>query len=238
MSAPDADDILHTATAEQRLVKRDLRQIMLSGIVLTVPFLVTLLVLVWALNFLANALSPLVEVLVLVTPIDQLGPFVPELIAATLVLGLVFLVGLAAQHGPDTTVGQRIDVLMGDLPGIGSIYTGVERMSEVLLESDTESFQEVKLVEFPTEGSFALAFLTADTPESIEDAAGYEEMHTVFVPMAPNPVMGGHLINLPDDRIHDVDLTVEQCMEAVMTTGLAVDQSAMDEADEEEQVRT
>jgi uncharacterized membrane protein len=239
MAVPDADDILHTAAAERRELKRDVRQIMLSGVVLTVPFLVTALVLIWALNFLADALSPVVGVLVYLTPIDELGPVVPEVLAAVVVAGSIFTVGLAAQHGPDTTIGKRLDVLMQDLPGVGSIYTGVERMSEVLLESDSDSFREVKLVEFPTDDSWSLAFLTADTPEAIEESAGEEEMQTVFVPMAPNPVMGGHLLSLPADRVHDVDLTVEQGMEAVMTTGLAIDQSAMEEEmDAEEAERT
>jgi uncharacterized membrane protein len=55
-------------------------------------------------------------------------------------------------------------------------------------------------------------------------------MQTVFVPMAPNPVMGGHLLNLPRERIHDVDLSVEAGMQAVMTTGLAIDESVQEES--------
>ena len=152
-------------------------------------------------------------------------------LAAALVVGVVFLVGLAAQHGPDTHLGRRIDTLIEDLPGLGSIYTSVEQMSDVLLRDDTHSFQEVKLVEFPHDGSFALAFLTSESPPpTIVDAADYEDMVTVFVPMAPNPVMGGHLLNLPQDRVHDVDLSVEEGMEAIMTTDIAIDESAREES--------
>ena len=83
----------------------------------------------------------------------------------------------------------------------------------------------MKIVEFPRENCFALAFLTADTPTVLEDAAGEGEMLTVFVPMAPNPVMGGHLVNLPEDRVFDVDMSVEEGMQAIMTTGMAIDES-------------
>jgi uncharacterized membrane protein len=225
MSSTDIDDIADVAAAESKAVRRDLRQTLLSGLALTVPFFITLLVLVWVLGFVSNALSPLVGVIVALGPGEGVSVWLVQLVAAGIIFGLVFVVGVAAQHGPDTHLADRIDVLMEDLPGIGSIYTSVERMSDVFVEGDTESFREVKIVEFPRENCFALAFLTADTPTVLEDAAGEGEMLTVFVPMAPNPVMGGHLVNLPEDRVFDVDMSVEEGMQAIMTTGMAIDES-------------
>ncbi len=229
MSRPDVDDIVDVAAAEKQEVQRDLKQVFLSGVVLTIPFFITVLILIWVLNVVSNALTPLSDLLVVLGPGDGMNPLIVESMAATLVFGLIFVVGLAAQHGPDTNLGKRVDTLMADLPGIGSIYTGVERMSDVIVEGDTESFQAVKIVEFPREGSFSLAFLTADTPPEIEEATGEDEMLTVFVPMAPNPVMGGHLLNLPRERVHDVDLSVEEGMQAIMTTGLSLDESVQTE---------
>lgn len=218
------------AAAERGDVRRDLRQTLLSGLALTLPFFVTVLVLAWMLDAVSNALTPLVTLLVEFGPVDGMATVLVEGIAAALVLGAIFAVGVAAQHGPDTHLGRRIDALMEDVPGVGSIYTSVERMSDVLVEGDTDSFREVKLVEFPREGSYSLAFLTATPVAEIEDAAGREDLVTVFVPLAPNPVMGGHLLNLPRERVHDVDLSVEEGMEAVMTTGLTIDRSARDES--------
>lgn len=232
MSSPDVDHLAEIAAAESKDVRRDLRQTLLSGITLTIPFFITVLVLIWVLNAVSDALTPLVDLIEALGPTEGLSTVIIEAIAAALVLGFILLVGFAARHGPDTNLGTRIDTVMEDVPGVGTIYTSVERMSDVLVEGDTESFQDVKIVEFPTKDSFALAFLTANTPEVIETAADCGEMQTVFVPMAPNPVMGGHLINLPRDRIYDVDLSVEQGMEAIMTTGLAIDEEAMDDAPE------
>jgi len=225
MSSTDIDDIADVAAAESKAVRRDLRQTLLSGLALTVPFFITLLVLVWVLGFVSNALSPLVGVIVALGPGEGVSVWLVQLVAAGIIFGLVFVVGVAAQHGPDTNLADRIDVLMEDLPGVGSIYTSVERMSDVFVEGDTESFREVKIVEFPRENCFALAFLTADTPTVLEDAAGEGEMLTVFVPMAPNPVMGGHLVNLPEDRVFDIEMSVEEGMQAIMTTGMAIDES-------------
>jgi uncharacterized membrane protein len=229
MSRPDVNDIVDAAAEEKREAQQDLRQVFLSGMALTVPFFITVLILTWMLNVLSNALTPLADALIVLGPGDGLSPLLVESMAAALIIGLIFVVGLAAQHGPNTNLGQRVDHLMEDLPGVGSIYTSVERMSDVIVEGDTDSFQEVKLVEFPRERSYSLAFLTADAPPAIEDATGEDDMQTVFVPMAPNPVMGGHLLNLPRERVHDVDLSVEEGMQAIMTTGLAIDDSVREE---------
>jgi uncharacterized membrane protein len=229
MSSPDLDDLTHVAAAERRKVKRDLRQTLLSGIALTVPFLVTVLILTWALDMVSTALTPLVEFLVAVTPLYGTDTLLVQGLAFALVFGLIFVVGLAAQHGPETHLGRRMDMLMEDVPGLGSIYTSVERMSDVLLEGDTDSFQEVRVVEFPEEGSFAIGFLTADDPTVVEEAVGEDGMVTVFVPMAPNPVMGGHLLTLRPERLYEVDLSVEEGMQAIMTTGVTI------EADVDEQ---
>jgi uncharacterized membrane protein len=49
-----------------------------------------------------------------------------------------------------------------------------------------------------------------------------EDMITVFIPMAPNP-MGGFLIHVPTDRVYDVDLTVEEGVQTVMSTGVTLE---------------
>lgn len=224
MSRPDVTDLAHVAASETTEMRRDLRQILLSGLVLTVPFFVTLLVLLWAFGWVTGALAPLAGLLNVLGLTRGLSELLTRLTAFGVVLGVILAVGVAAQHGPETNLARRVDLLMEDLPGIGTIYTSVDEMSELITAGDTESFREVKLVEFPREGSYALAFLTADTATVLEAAAGSEDMLTVFVPMAPNPVMGGHLLSLPRDRVHDVDLSVEEGMEAIMTTGMTIDE--------------
>jgi len=80
----------------------------------------------------------------------------------------------------------------------------------------------VKLVEYPHEGTYTLGFETTRTPKPIRDAAGDDSMRTLFLPLAPNPVMGGFLAHIPESRIRDVDMTVEEGMRTVVTTGVAV----------------
>jgi uncharacterized membrane protein len=108
------------------------------------------------------------------------------------------------------------------IPGFGSIYTGFRQMSEVVVQSDVDSFRDVKLVEYPSEGSYTIAFVTADTPGNVEQATGTEDMLTLFMPMAPNPVMGGFVLHVSRDRVVDVDMTVEEGVRSIVTSGVTV----------------
>lgn len=225
MSKSDVNDLANVAASGTKEMQQDLKQILLSGVVLTVPFFITLLVLLWAIGWVRGALGPFAGLLNALGLTPGLSVLLTEVTAFGLVLGVILIVGFTAQHGPDTNVGHRFDILMKDLPGIGSIYSSIEEMSGLIVASDAESFQEVKLVEFPREASYALAFLTADTTTDLEDAVDSADLVTVFVPMAPNPVMGGHLLSLPRDRVYDVDLSVQEGMEAIMTTGMTLDKN-------------
>jgi hypothetical protein len=104
-------------------------------------------------------------------------------------------------------------------------------MAQLLLSNDTQSFQEVKLVQFPVEGSYAMAFVTARAPGVVEDATDTEGMTTLFLPMAPNPVMGGHVVHVSNDRVYDVDLTVEEGIRSIVTSGVATGESTTVERD-------
>jgi len=183
--------------ARRMIVRQQLKDAMLTGIGLTVPLIVTIFVLLFFANFLGNVLTPvargLSEFLGLGTDYDVV---LLEVLTAVTMIGFILVIGLIAE----ATSGQRIenafDATMARIPAVGSVHTSVNEMSDVLLSTDSESFQEVYLVKYPSRGSHALAFLTAATPDYVADAVGSTEMVTLFMPMALNPVMGGHVISV------------------------------------------
>jgi hypothetical protein len=61
-------------------------------------------------------------------------------------------------------------------------------------------------------------------------------MLTLFLPLAPNPVMGGHLAHIPEDRVYDVDMTVEEGIRTIVTSGVAVSEPAGDDGLTEERI--
>jgi uncharacterized membrane protein len=206
------------------------RQSLLTGLALTVPILVTLFVLVFALNFLTGALDPVVTVMQETLGFDTtLSRVALQVAAVVLLVVIIFVVGAAAesQYGSGR-VERRVDSFLTSIPGLGSIYESLNEMSQLLLSRDTDSFQEVKLVEYPEPGSYTIAFLTAEPSDAVLDATGHNEMVTLFMPMAPNPFMGGFVIHVAADRVYDVDMTVEEGVQAIVSSGIAVDENLAD----------
>jgi uncharacterized membrane protein len=205
-----------------------LREALVTGTAIVVPFVVTVVVLSVLLGYIQELLKGLAAAIALVFPAAEPGTTVNlaiQVVAPVLLLAYILLVGLVVNS---TAYGERavdlFDGAMSGIPGVGSVYDSFRQMGDIVLESDGENFREVKLVEFPHEDAYTLGFVTTETPEPLAEATDHESMLTLFLPLAPNPVMGGHLVHLPADKVMDVDMTVEEGIRAVVTSGVAVGQ--------------
>jgi uncharacterized membrane protein len=198
------------------------REAALTGVAVVVPLLVTLYVLSVAAGVIGNLLSPLGRVLGHLGLQPNASQVIVDLFGVFVVVALTILIGFAASFRSGEQLLAYFDAALERVPGLGAVYKSFRQMSDVMLESDADNFQSVKLVEFPHEDAYTLGFSTTETPEPIEDAADRENMRTLFLPLAPNPVMGGFLAHVPEERVMDVDMTVEEGIRTVVTTGVAV----------------
>ncbi|MEF8786494.1 MAG: DUF502 domain-containing protein [Haloarculaceae archaeon] len=200
-----------------------LRRVLVTGAAIVVPVVLTIYVTMIIVDFLSQFLAPGV---ILVQ--DSLGfETVPvaaiQLVTALVFLGLIFVIGAAAEsRHADGTVERRFESTVSRIPGIGAIYSNLNEISELLLEQDTDSFQEVKLVEFPQEESYMLGFVTAEQPSVMQEATGHDEMTTLFAPMGPNPFMGGFVLHLPEKRVHEIDMSVEAGIQTIVSSGVVI----------------
>jgi len=214
------------------------RRAFLTGIAVIVPAVISLTVLAFAFNALYNYLDAFSSAVVAVSPgggLPVVGAVSRELaieIATPVVfVAVILLIGAGVES---SRYGERavdyVDETVERVPGIGSVYQGFRQMSDAMLESDGGNFREVVLVEFPTEETYTLAFVTSETPAAVADHADGEGegMRTLFMPMAPNPVMGGHVVFVPDRRVVDVELTVDEGIRALVTSGVALEEVAAD----------
>lgn len=238
MSSPRQPARRSPAQFVERSVERAAR-ILLRGFAVIVPFVVMLLLFDMALGFVQGALGPVIRVLewtgvirmasfgVIGQTLIELGfyddvlGFFTELIAVLVLVGLIVFLGVFVSFRLGKRTVEYVDAGIATVPGVGGVYRSLRRMGDIALESGLENFRSVKLLEFPQNGHYSLAFETNRAPHSVEEATGEADMVTLFVPLAPNPVMGGFLINASRDRIIDVDMTVEEAARALVTSGIA-----------------
>ncbi|WP_436346610.1 DUF502 domain-containing protein [Natronorubrum sp. FCH18a] len=200
--------------------KAHFKRWLINGIAIAIPLVITLLVLIVVIDFILGVLSPIVQGIIYVLPNDP-PTTVVQLVTLLSLITFFLVVGVVAEYTPGRYISRRVHATMETIPGISTVYESVRRASSMLLDDDTEQFKDVKLVEFPHQDAYMLAFLTADTPRVVEEYVDNGGMVTVMVPLGPNPTTNGFIMHMPAERVYDVDITVEEAVRSIATLGVA-----------------
>jgi uncharacterized membrane protein len=247
MSSPDDSEPSQVATrAKQtgRSLYSRAYDSLITGVAIMIPVVVTLYIVSIAIGFVRNALDPLIRVLRwagIIQRIESGGfvqllieigiyadvvAFVSELIAIAVLVLVIAVVGVVGRNRYGQRVVDVFDLVVSSIPGVGTVYKSFRRMGDVVLDEQDDKFQDVKLVQCFDENVYVLGFKTGEAPVTIEESTGHEEMVSMFLPLAPNPVTGGLLTYIPQSDVHDIDMTVEEGIQSVLTSGVATDQGA------------
>jgi len=248
-SPPDRSQQL-TATARETggSLYNQTQKTLLTGVAITIPLIVTLYILSIALDFVSGALDPFIALLRWFGVIEQfervrfisllidvgLYQFVVDFFTEFVALLVLFLIVATAGTVGRNRYGERIiesvDFVIMSIPGIGTVYKSFRRMGDVMLDEGGENFQDIKLVECFEEDIYVLGFKTSDSPATIEKSTGHEDMVSMFLPLAPNPVTGGLLTYVPENQVYDIDMTVEEGVRSILTSGVATGKGAEESA--------
>jgi len=212
---------MSSETAPDRSAGDRFKWYFLRGALFVVPALVTVAILLFVLGFLSGFLGPLARFVEGVLGVG--GPAADVVVLLCFAVAVV-LIGAAIEtlpHGVEAA--DFFHSAVESIPGVGSVYAGFREMSTTIAQGE-ESFRDVKLVEYPSRGSYTMAFVTADAPANLEESVGHAEegMISLFLPMGPNPVMGGFVIYVSRDRVYDIDISVEEGLQAIITSGVTV----------------
>lgn len=220
------------------------RETLLTGIAIIVPLIVTIYVLKIALDFVSNAIGPFIGLLQwlgliewierveLIRLLIELGiythviGFLTELIVIFILVAGIMVVGTVGRNHYGERIIDYADLAISAIPGVGTVYKSFRRMGDVMLTEGTENFQEVKLVQCLGEEMYVLGFKTSESPPTIEESSGHEDMVAVFLPLAPNPVTGGFLTYVPESNVYDLDMTIEEGVRSILTSGIATGENA------------
>ncbi len=142
-----------------------IRKYFISGLLVWLPIIITVLVIKFLLDMLSNSLLLLPHKY---QPDVLLGYHVPG-IGVLLTLLVIFFTGLFAAN----FIGRRFlgmgDAMMSRIPLVRSVYTGVKQVTETLFTPGGHSFRKVLLVEYPCPGIWSVAFQTGEVGNDIKD---------------------------------------------------------------------
>jgi uncharacterized membrane protein len=185
-----------------------LRRHFLTGLLILAPIVITGYILWKVFSSVDHLLDPLQDKYPIID-IPGLGFII--VILFVVIVGFLF----------GNLIGKRflasIERLLNYIPLIPRIYKAVKELSEVFLSDRTTVFKKVVLIHYPFPGSFALAFLTKDSPAYFNELVE-QELINVFVPTTPNPT-SGFLLLVPRKDVFNVNISVEEGMKMVISGG-------------------
>ena len=207
-----------------------LRNYFFTGLVICAPLAITIY-LTWSLiEWVDGWVKPYLP--------DIYNPdaYLPFTIPGFGVLVAVFLittVGFLTANLIGRSIVSYGEHLLGRMPLVRNIYSALKQIFETVFREDSDSFQNVVLVEYPRKGLWALAFVATDTlgevQSKLDDPAGATV--SVFLPTTPNPT-SGFLLFVPAQDVIPLEMSVEEAAKLVISAGLVAPEfvKARDEA--------
>jgi uncharacterized membrane protein len=182
-----------------------LRRRFLTGLLVTVPVLATLMALRFLLRTLDGVLGPVVTA--------SLGREIPGL-GALLTLLVVLGVGFVATNVFGRRLVGWVERGIGQVPIVRGIYRASREIVSTATLSQRQVFRDVVLIEYPRIGLWAYGFVTSYTHRQ-----GGPPLANVFIPGPPVPTTGVLVVS-PVAELYFLDMSVEDALKLVLSGGL------------------
>lgn len=188
----------------------------ITGLLLALPIALTFWILYWLYSTLqAMVLTPMTHLYVYVR--QEPAPlwwdrWIAPPIAAFLILVLLYIMGLLVR----TSVLRAVEWVLLHVPVVTPIYRALRNVSQsVASQMQTQRAQRVVLVEFPHPGLRALAFVT----NTLHDTQTGRTILCVCVLTGVMPP-AGFTLYVPEESVTEVDWSVNQCLQAILSGGI------------------
>jgi uncharacterized membrane protein len=141
---------------------------------------------------------------------------IPGLGLLTLFLILV-TVGWLAQRAVGGRVVAFQHAVLERLPLTRRIYSAANRIVRTVFAQDqARPFKKVVLVRYPTEGRYAVGFLSGVAPAAIRRHV--PGAVSVLIPTSPNPTTG-FLIIVHADYVTELDMSIDEAFTYILSAG-------------------
>ncbi|HET6884400.1 MAG TPA: DUF502 domain-containing protein [Pirellulales bacterium] len=122
------------------------------------------------------------------------------------------------------------------LPLVRNVYDSVKQMTDFMFNERELGYKRVVAVEYPRKGVWALGFVTGESLSDIRSATG-EPMISLMIPSSPMSVTG-YIVTVPKSETIDLDLTIDQALQFLISCGVVVPPHQLPRADSVEAARS
>lgn len=200
---------------ERHKVVLRLRRYFISGLLVWIPILVTVIVIKFLIDLFDKTLSLLPTKY---QPDALLGFHLPGL-GLIIILTIIVITGLIAANYVGNQFVKSFDAVVSRIPLVRTIHSGVKQILETVISSKGKSFRKVLLVQYPLPGMWSLAFQTGNGNTEVEKALEASNLVSLFIPMTPN-ITSGFLIIVPQHEVIELNMTIDQALKFIISLGV------------------
>lgn len=205
------------------MVKKKLKRIFITGLVVVVPAGLTIYILFFIIGVMDSLLLIIPE---RYQPDTVFGFHIPGLGAIFTAL-LVLLAGIVTTSYVGNKIVEFGERFVSRIPFVRSIYQAIKSISDSIFTNKTKSFKRVVLVEYPRRGIYSIGFVTGTPNREIQERLG--PTVGVYFPHALTPTTGTYII-VPRDEIIDINISVEEAFTLIISTGVVIPRDRPDAA--------
>ena len=192
------------------------RRFFLTGLLVTAPIIITIYVTWLVITFID------VKVANLLPEYLDFRKALPFQIPGLGLLIVIFVITLIGAITPGL-IGRNLlklgEIILFKTPVIRTLYSSIKQIMETVMSTNSKSFKEVVLVEYPRRDIWVIAFVTSSVKGEIDNKIKKSKLVSIFVPTTPNPTSGFLLFVAQKDLIY-LEMPVEQAVKLVISGGI------------------
>ena len=193
------------------------RSFFFTGFLVTAPILITLYVTWIVITFIDSKVADLLP-----EYLDFRTAFPYQIPGFGLLIVIIFItiVGALTPGIIGRTLLKTGERIVSKMPIVRSIYSALKQIMETIMSTNSNSFREVVLVEYPRKGIWVIGFVTGDTKGEVQKLLkNKNQLINIFIPTTPNPT-SGFLLFVPKKDLLYLKMSVEQAVKLVISGGI------------------
>jgi len=193
---------------------------LLTGLLTILPIIIFVVILVWVFDLILGWVGRITS-LFPQTMWDAMG--LPEVVVNILgfliLCVLVWFIGfIMEQKRIGTKLKNWLRPVVSKVPLLSSLFKITNQVTSTL--KDTNSFQKVVLVKFPSERTWSVGFITGENPETFSEVLEDKNLVSVFIPTTPNPT-NGYLVLMNSKDLIETEVPVATAISFIISMGTA-----------------
>ena len=191
------------------------RRFFLTGLLVTAPIIITIYVTWLVITFIdikvANLLPEYLD-------FRKALPYQVPGIGLLIVIFVITFIGAITPGLIGRNLLKLGEMILFKTPVIRTVYSSIKQIMETVMSTNSKSFKEVVLVEYPRKDIWVIAFVTSSVKGEIDNKIKKSDLVSIFVPTTPNPT-SGFLLMFPKSEIVYLDMTFEEASKFIVSAG-------------------